>query len=84
MKYDYTKLYNEHWAKFMDELKIDCVGIIRKDKEGNPIWGFLNVFSDDQSPYDFCARLGLQILRELSNEDIGSLDVMVGYYMPNF
>ena len=84
MKYDYTKLYNEHWAEFMDESKIDCIGIIRKDKEGNSIWGFTNVFADDQSPYDFCARLGLQILRELNSGNVESLNITAGYYMLNF
>lgn len=81
MKYDYTKLYNEHWAEFMEKSKVECIGITRKDKEGNKIWGFANVYSDDQSPYDFCARIGLQILREFSSEEIGSLNIEAGCYI---
>jgi hypothetical protein len=81
MKYDYAKLYNEHWQKFMDECNIESIGIIRKDKDGNKIWEFANVFADDKSPYDFCARIGYTILENLMNEKVESLDIQRGQYI---
>jgi len=81
MKYDYTKLYNKYWQKFMDEIDIDSIGIIRKDKDGDQVLGFANVFSDDDSPYDFCARIGFAILSNLSQTEIETLEVTEGSYV---
>ena len=83
MKYDYKKLYNEYWAKYMNEnyADIEAVGIIRIDKENKQQFGFHNVFADDQSPYDFCARLGIAILEELSKQDTEYLKVSKGSYV---
>jgi len=81
MKYDYTKIYNEHWQAFMDETDIEAIGIKRKNKDGSNQFGFSNVFAEDESPYDFCARIGYTILMNLKEEDIGSLEISKGSYM---
>ena len=83
MKYDYRKLYNEHWAKSMEEefQDIDSIGITRLNSEGIQEFGFSNVYAEDQSPYDFCARIGLTILRELSKENVDYLNIVKGCYM---
>lgn len=51
------------------------------DFNGSKLFGFSNVFADDQSPYDFCARIGLQVLRELSDPDTESIKIESGNYM---
>lgn len=80
-KYDYEKLYNRAWAEAMRDSAISSVGITRFDFDGSRRFGFSNVFADDQSPYDFCARIGLQVLRELSDPDTKSIKIEVGNYM---
>ena len=79
--YDYEKLYNKAWAEFMRDSAINSVGITRFDFAGSKIFGFSNVFATDQSPYDFCARIGLQVLRELSDPDTESIKIEAGNYM---
>jgi len=81
--YDYEKLYNKAWAEAMRDSygAIRSVGITRFDFDGSKMFGFSNVFADDQSPYDFCARIGLQVLRELSDPGIESIKIEAGNYM---
>jgi hypothetical protein len=81
MKYDYIKIYNEYWQEFMDNCDIEVIGIIRKDKDKNKLWGFTNVYSDDDSPYDFCARIGYAVLSNLQEKDVDSIEIVNGQYM---
>jgi len=83
MKYDYEKLYNEHWAKAMeDDFKhITCIGITSYSNEDIKNFGFHNVFADDASPYDYCARIGMTILRALNSKGVEYLNVSEGSYI---
>lgn len=82
MNYDYKNLYNEAWAGTMEEVSdIFCVGITRYDADDQKIFGFTNVYAECQSPYDFCARLGLEVLINLSREGVESLKAVKGSYM---
>lgn len=61
--------------------RIDAIGILRFDKDENQIFGFANVFNEDASPYDSCARIGYVVLKNLMNEGVESLKVSAGSYM---